>query len=137
MGFEGLLYYGTAGSTATTLLENTKDITINRDVEKGDTTVRGDSTVPPIETESVSTRKLGVEFVMLNDIDDTALEALRSAVALGSCVALRGKDHAAGKGPDGDFTLSMGEPWPLKGEQVITFTASPTREAGRSPQTYV
>ena len=137
MGFEGMLYYGAAGSTAATLIENCKDITISRDVERGNTTVRGDSTAPPIETESVTTRKLQIEFVMLNDINDTTLEALRVAASTGAEVALRGKDYSAGKGPDGDFTLSQGDPWPLGGEQVITFTAVPARGSGREPVLYV
>lgn len=137
MGFEGLLYYGTAGTTAATLLENCKDITVTREVEKGNTTVRGDGTVAPIETEHVTVRKIQIEFVMLNDSTDTALAALRTASANATAVALRGKDHSSGKGPDGDFTLSESQPWPLNGEQVITFTATPTRGSGRTPQTYV
>ena len=137
MGFEGLLYYGAPGSTASTLIDNCKDITINRDVERGNTTVRGDSTVAPIETEHVTMRKLSIEFTMLNDSTDTTLEALRVAVANGAGVALRGKDYSSGKGPDADFTLSQGDPWPLNGEQVITFTAVPTRGYSRDPQIYV
>jgi hypothetical protein len=137
MGFEGMLYYGVPGSTASTLIENCKDITITRDVERGNTTVRGDSTVPPIETEHVTLRKLQIEFVMLNDSTDSVVEAMRVAVATGAAVALRGKDYASGKGPDADFTLAQSDPWPLNGEQAITFTATPTRGSGRTPQIYV
>lgn len=137
MGFEGLLYYGAAGSTASTLLENTKDITINMEVERGDTTVRGTSTSPPIKTEDVTQRMVGIEFVMINDITDTSFAALMTAAAAGTGVALRGKDHTSGKGPDADFTLSVSAPWPLNGEQAITFTASPSRSYGRAPTNYV
>lgn len=136
MGFEGIMYYGVAGSTATTQITNAVDLTITRDVEKGDTTVRGDSSVPPIETERVTSRKLQIEITMKNTVGDSVLEALRTAAANGTAVALRGKDYASGKGPDGDFTLSESEPWPLKGEQVVTFTATPSNE-NREPQTYV
>ncbi len=136
MGFEGLLYYGAPGSTASTLLENCKDITIGGDVTRGNTTVRGDGSEPPIETEDVTIRKLQIEFVMLNSKTDTALEALKVAVGDGTAVALRGKDYAAGKGPDADFTLSKSAPWPLEGEQVITFTATPTRGYSRAPVMY-
>lgn len=137
MGFEGMLYYGVAGSTASTLLENCKDITVSRDVERGNTTVRGDSSVAPIETEHVTLRKIQIEWSMINDATDTSLEALRTAATTGAGVALRGKDYSSGKGPDGDFTLSMSEPWTLAGEQVLTFTATPTRSYGRSPDSYV
>lgn len=137
MGFEGLLYYGVAGSTASTLITNCKDITVSRDVERGNTTVRGDGSVAPIETEQVTIRKLSIEFTMLNDSTDATLESLRAAVAAGSEVALRGKDYSAGKGPDADFTLSQSDPWTLNGEQAITFTATPSRGSGREPQIYV
>lgn len=137
MGFEGILKYGAAGSTATQTIENAKDITITRDVERGNTTVRGDSSAAPIETESITLRKIQIEFTMINDESDTILEALRTAVATGAGVALRGLDYASGKGPDGDFTLSESEPWPLNGEQAITFTATPSRGYGRAPQSYV
>ena len=136
MGFEGQLYYGTAGSTGSTLLENVVDITIGGDVERGNTTVRGDSTGPPIETEQVTILKSQIEFTMINDSTDTELEALKVAQATGAAVALRGKDYAAGKGPDGDFTLAISKPWPLRGEQVVTFTATPTRGSGRTPVLY-
>lgn len=137
MGFEGMLYYGVAGSTATTLLTNCRDITLSTDKEKGNTTVRGDSTGPPVETEDVTILKVQIEFVMLNSKTDTALAALKVAENSGNAVALRAKDHASGAGPDADFTLSASKPWPLNGEQVITFTATPTRGYGRAPQSYV
>jgi hypothetical protein len=137
MGFEGQLFYGAPGSTASTLIENCQDITVTRDVERGNTTVRGDSSVAPIETEHVTLRKLQIEFVMLNDSTDTTLESLRVAVATGAGVALRGKDYSSGAGPDADFTLSQSDPWPLNGAQVITFTATPTRAYGRTPEIYV
>lgn len=137
MGFEGILYYGVAGSTAATQLTNCRDITVEEDHERGDTTVRGDSSAPPIGTEAVTKRMLSIEFVMLNDSSDTSLEALRVASAAGAAVALRGKDHSAGKGPDADFTVTVSKPWPLNGEQVVTFKGVPTRGSGRAPQIYV
>ncbi len=137
MGFEGQLFYGVPGSTGATLIENCKDISVSRDVNRGNTTVRGDSSVAPVETEHVTVRKMQIEFVMLNDSTDAVLEALRVACDAGEGVALRGKDYSGGKGPDADFTLSMSDPWPLDGEQAITFTAVPTRAYGRAPQLYV
>ena len=137
MGFEGQLFLGTAGSTAATLIENIKDISIDLGAERGDTTVRGDSTVPPIKTEDVTQRMSGIEFGMINDTSDTELTALLTAMALGEAVALRGKDYASGKGPDADFTLSAAWGQPLNGEQLITFTATPSRSYGRAPQSYV
>jgi hypothetical protein len=137
MGFEGLLYYGTAGSTASTLLENCKDITISYEVERGDTTVRGTGTTAPIKTGTVTQRMANIEFTMINDTTDTYCQALKTAAAAGTGIALRGKDYSSGKGPDADYTLSFSAPWPLNGEQAITFTAEPSRDYGRSPSSYV
>ena len=137
MGFEGILLSGTAGSTGTNQLTNTRDITVTMDVERGDTTVRGDSTKPPIKTADVTSRIVGIEFVMVNDITDANFAALMAAAALGGAVSLRGKDYAAGKGPDADFTLSVSRPWPLAGEQVVTFTGEPSNSYGREPENYV
>lgn len=137
MGFEGQLLYGAAGATATNVLTNSRDITITYSAEEGDTTVRGDSTGPPINTASVTALVCEIEFGMLNDITDTQLAALRAAQANGTPVALRGRDYAAGKGPDGDFILLQGDnPQPLKGEQTIAFRAKPNKDV-RTPQLYV
>lgn len=43
MGFEGVAYYGVAGSTASTLIENATDISFNNENEEGSTAKRGDS----------------------------------------------------------------------------------------------
>src|SRR5690349_17093288 len=112
MGFEGKIYYGTAGVTGATLLENVKDASYNFEPEKGNTTVRGDGSAPPVDTEDVTIRKFTIEWTMINDTTDTALEALRVAAYSGAGVAIRMKDNAAGKGYDGDATLAVqhGEP---------------------------
>lgn len=133
MGFEGRLFYGVAGSTGATQLTNIRDIKVEHSVNRGKTTVRGTSNAPPIETANVTSRIIGLEFTMVNDATDVNLEALMQAAADGSGVALRGKDHATGKGPNADFTLGVSDPWPLDGEQVRTFTCEPTRSYGREP----
>lgn len=138
MGFEGqVLYSNTPGSTGATLLENTRDVNYNLETEDGDTTVRGDGSAPPIATSDPTRRVISIDWQMINDITDTHFEALRVKAATGGAVAVRLKDHVTGKGFDGDVTLAMSNPMPLAGEQVVTFTAKPTRSYGRAPQTYV
>lgn len=137
MGWQGLLYYGAAGSTAATLLENVRDVKIDLGTETGDTTVRGDSSVPPIETGDVVKRMCGIEWNMINDDTDSALAAMLTAAAAGTGVALRGKDYSSGKGPDADFTLSVTRGEPIGGEQTYDFVAKPSRSYGRTPQNYV
>jgi len=136
MGFEGLIYYGAAGSTASTALTNTRDVSITLDSEDGDTTVRGDGSSPPIETTRVTKLKWSCEFTMLMKTADAELEALQVAAAAGNPVALRMKDHSSGKGFDGDVTLTCRDGKPLNGEQTKQFTAKPNGES-RTPQLYV
>jgi hypothetical protein len=138
MGFEGQIYFSaTPGATATTLLENVKDANYNSEVEKGNTTVRGDGSEPPPDTEDVTIRKVTIDFTMIKDITDTALEALLTAVYAGAGVAIRMKDYAAGKGYDGDCTGTVSRGKPLNGEQTLQFTFTPSRSYGRKPQFYV
>lgn len=137
MGFEGQIFYGVAGSTATSLLENSRDINTSSENERSETTIRGDSSGPPKKTESVTLLAFTLEFQMVNDSTDALLTALLEAEATGTAVAIRTVDYAAGKGFDGDCTLVKSDPKPLNGEQVITFTATPTRDGGRTWQPYV
>lgn len=136
MGFEGEIYYGAAGSTASTKLTNSRDINYNLDPEKGDTTERGDGSAPPIVTERVAARVVSIDWTMLNKVGDTSLEALRVAAYAGLPVALRLKDYDSGKGYDGDVTLSVAHGKPYRGEQTYQFTATPNDDQ-RAPQLYV
>jgi hypothetical protein len=136
MGFEGKLYYGSAGSTATNELTNTRDINYNLDTEKGDTTTRGAGTSPPKKTERVTALGITIEFTMLNKTDDTYLEALKVAAYAGTPVALRTKDYSSGKGFDGDCILDVQHGKPLNGEQTLQFTATPNDDS-RDPSLYV
>jgi hypothetical protein len=133
MGFEGLLYYGVAGSTGATQITNARDITIAYTPEKGDTTVRGDGSGPVVNSSRVVAIAHTLSFQMVNKSDDTTLTALLTAAAAGTPVALRGKDYTAGKGPDMDYTLEVSKGQPYKGEQTIDFTCEPTDESGRDP----
>lgn len=136
MGFQGVMYYDVAGTNpAATQITNRRDVTISIEPEKGDTTVAGDGTSPPVNTEQVCAIGWSCEWTMVNDTSDTTLEALRVAAAAGTAVALRMKDYSSGKGFNGDVTLSVRHGKPLKGEQTYVFTATPTREQ-RTPVIY-
>ena len=136
MGFEGLIYYGVAGSTASTAITNSLDISYSIDADKASTTIRGAGSVAPIKTERVVAIGLTIEWTMLNRTDDATLTALRTAAAAGNAVAIRTKDYSSGKGFDGDVTLAQKDGMPLGGEQTFVFTATPTSE-NRAPSVYV
>lgn len=132
-GFEGQAYYGAAGATAGTLLTNARDITYNTEPDYADTTVRGDGTAPPIKTQSAVSRTQSIEITMVHDSDDPQYAALQAAAAASTPVAIRTKSYASGKGYDGDCYVAAGNPMPMNGEQLTTFTCTPTRDAGRVP----
>lgn len=136
MGFQGIAYYGAAGSTASTQLTNSRDITYSLTTSKGNTTVRGDGSAPPIHYESVTERITSITIQMVNESTDAALEAMRVAAFAGNPIAIRLKDHSSGKGFDGDVILEESEPYPLNGEQVIDFTCTPNNNS-RSASLYV
>lgn len=121
MGYEGILYYGTAGSTASTQVTNCVDLQYDIDAEYGDTTVRGDGSLVPIESGRPTLRKASITWKMLMKSDDTTLTALRAAAAVQSVIALRTKSFASGTGFDGDCFISCKQGMPLKGEQTLEF----------------
>jgi len=141
MGFEGLIYYGAVGSTASTQLTNTRDISISTDPEYGDTTVRGAGTSVPINTQMPTSLGWSCDFNMIEKSDDTSLAALKTAVSAGSPIALRMIDYSGGKGFDGDVYLSQKQGKPLKGESTHDFTATPapldSSASTRTPSLYV
>jgi hypothetical protein len=137
MGFEGEIYYGPAGVTAPTKITNSQDINYELDYDEGDTTERGSGASPPIETIEVTILKIsGLTLQMLNKQGDTTLEALLSAAATATPVAIRTKDKAAGKGVDADFFVKWKHGMPLKGQQTLEFTFRPTDRL-RAVQLYV
>lgn len=135
-GFSGEAFIGTAGTTGASRLTNSRDLTYQIETEKGDTTVRGNSDGPPINSEGVTARTLTGTIQMVNESTDTLLETMRAASFAGTPIALRLKDYSAGKGFDGDVNLSHSEPKPLKGEQVIEF-AWTVNNSLREAQPYV
>lgn len=136
MGFRGEAFYGVAGATAATRITESRDISYDFDPENGDTTTRGNSDVPPIETGSVTSRKVSLTIQMVNKSSDPVLAAMLAAAYAGTPVAIRLKDYAAGKGFDGDVNLTVKHGMPLKGEQTYEFSATPNRDL-RTPQLYV
>jgi len=139
MGFEGVIYTGTAGTTAGTLITDARDVKLSIDPEMGNTTVRGDSSAPPVDTEQVTALKASITLSLINNtagVPATVLQALLGAGAAGTAVAIRMKDYVSGKGYDGDCNVKWELGAPLKGEQTFDFTFTPNRVL-RVPQLYV
>lgn len=133
MGYEKVLYYGTAGSQAATQITNFTDLDYDIGTETGETTENGDGTSSPIVTKRVTARTATITWTMLNKTTDTSLAALIAAARAGTTVALYYKDYSSGKGYDGDVILTVRNGAPLKGEQTFEFTAEPNDD-DRTPQ---
>ena len=87
MGYESLLYYGAAGSTAATQITNCRDVNYNVTPQTAPTTVKGAGSSPPIETVRVVGRQAQLTWTMLDKSDDSTLTALRAAAANGTIFA--------------------------------------------------
>jgi hypothetical protein len=137
MGYERQLFYGTAGSTATNQLTNVLDINHDVSLNFGSTTVRGDGTSLPIETEKPTSRKPSISWSMRDQPNDSHLAILRAAAKAGTPVALVVKEfNSAGVATtifDGDCNITVSEKHPLNGEATFDFSASASRDRGRTP----
>lgn len=133
MGYQGLLYYGVKGSTASTLLSNRVDASFDLDVETGSTTSAGDGTTVPINTGEATALTGKVTFNMIHDTADTALVALIAAAATGNPVALRFIRSTGLLGLDADCVIKVTQGAPLKGEQTIDIEVVALSASSRTP----
>ena len=136
MGIEGQLFYGVAGSTASTLISNCRSPSYKIEQKKADTTTRANlqaGSTAAVTTERVVAVTYSIEWTMLQDEADTTLTALKGAAILGTAVALRSKDYASGTGIDGDFVVNYEKDESDEKEQTLKFTASTTDAGGRLP----
>lgn len=132
MGFERVLYYGVAGSTAGTQITTARDIKYDIGNSQGETTVGGAGTDAPIETFRVASRTAKLTWNMINRTSDTNLTAIQAAAAAGTPVAIYFKDRSAGKGFDGDVNVTVSKGAPYKGEQTVDIECTPNAES-RAP----
>jgi len=134
-GYEGLLYYGSAGSTAATQVTNARDVNYAYSTVTADITTRGDGSAPPIEERIAVGRKLDdLSWSMVEKSNDTTLSAMKAAAAAGSLIALRTKAHGSGTGFDGDVYVSCKQGMPLGDAQTWDFKAELGPADNRAPQ---
>jgi len=103
LGLDAKLYYGVAGSTATNVIDNIKDVTLSLTTDEADVTTRGADGWKL----SVATLKSGeVSFSMLWDTDDAAFNAMKDAFMDVTAIALLVLDGSSGSGLDADFSVT-------------------------------
>jgi len=128
LGLDGKFYRGAAGTTASTLVENVKDVTLS--IEKG--------------TADITRRKSGkwrstkttlmdgtLEWEMVWDPDDADIVAIKDAFFNDTPIALAVFDAAPpdGKGLDADFVITkFGRNEPLEEGMTVPVEAKPNDE---------
>ena len=131
LGLDAKLYYGPAGSAATTELTNVKDVTLNLEKAEADVTTRANNgwraTVGTLKDASI-------EFQMVWDTSDTGFTAIREAFFSNTPLSFRVRS-----GPTADTTaegleatcavLSFTRNEPLEEAITVDVTIKPTYAA--------
>lgn len=133
MGYQGLLYHGTKGSTAGTLITARTDVEYEVTPETGSTTSAGDGTTVPINTGEATALTASISFTMVVADDDASIVALLAAAATGTPIALRYIRKSGLLGFDADCILSARQGSPLAGEATIEFTVEQLSSSDRTP----
>lgn len=135
MGYQAQLFYGTAGSTATTQITRARDIQYAFSHDMGETTSRGDGSEVPIECKAPVLKKLdSLTWNMVDSASDTALTALLTAADEPTCLSLKLVDRSSGRGFSGDVYLKCSLGAPLKGETTYDFEViGVSNGQGRNP----
>jgi hypothetical protein len=137
MGYEKILYIGTAGTTAATQVLDIVNIKVTESVEYGNTNSRGDgTTIPRVSKRAVSLEKV-VTFNSLNVPANTNLVTLKAAAThetpASRLIAMRVVDLASGTVEfDADVDLSIDRDAQLSAEQDHAYVATVDR-SGRDP----
>jgi hypothetical protein len=124
IGFEGKLYWGTAGSTASTELSIARDVGYKFDPTRADVSDRGSI----IDYSRVAGIKFTLDFETTNNDSDPFVAAVRAAAAAGTLIAFRTRDKTSGWGVDGDFNVSLDESQPLRDRQAIKVNCEPCND---------
>jgi hypothetical protein len=103
LGFEAKLYYGNAGTSAATLLDNVRTVTLNLTKGEADVTTRGADgwklTVGTLKDASV-------EFEMIWNTSDAGFTAIKNSFFNNTLIALKILDGTSGSGLDADFVVT-------------------------------
>jgi len=132
MGFEKVLYIGTAGSTAATQVLDIVNIKVTETVQYGNTISRGDGTsVPRVSKRAVSLEKV-VTFNSLNVPDNTNIATIMAAATAETpasrLISMKVVDVASGVTEfDADVDISIDRDAQLSAEQDLAFVATVDR----------
>ena len=128
-GLDCKLFRGTAGSAATTLMKNVKDVTLNLETSEADITTRAANgwkqTAPTLKDGTL-------EFEMLKDPDDADFSTFNQAYFADTALSMFISD-GSGNGVEGDFVITnFSEEEPLEEAVSVKVTMKPTNIGGSS-----
>ncbi len=132
MGFEKILYIGTAGAQAATQVLDIVNIKVTESVEYGNTIARGDgTTLPRVTKRAVSLEKV-VTFNSLNVPDNSNLVTLKAAAThetpASRVISMRVLDLASGTTEfDCDVDIAIDRDAQLSAEQDHAYVATVDR----------
>lgn len=129
-GWQGILYYGTAGAEATNEAPSCRNVTPDRSFTEGETTTKGDGgnkTYSP----GLHDCSIEIEMIVPAEGDDAPdYEAILAAANGRSKIALLVLTEEDGHGIGGDFHIfTVGAPQEIEGVQFATFKALPAKSA--------
>lgn len=129
LGMDAKLFYGPAGSAATTPLGNVRNVTLNLERGEADVTTRANqgwrATVGTLKEATI-------EFEMVWDTEDAGFTAIRQAFLgqspyASGVVAIRALDQANGQGLEADcMILSFSRNESLEEAITVNVSAKPT-----------
>jgi len=137
MGFEKILYIGTAGTTAATAVEDLVNVKVTETPQYASTTARTtNGTVPRVSKRVVSLKKV-VTFNSLNVLANSEIATMKAAAThltpASRIIAMKVVDQASQTVEfDADVDLSIDRDAQLSAEQDMAFVATVDRST-RAP----
>jgi len=128
-GINGKLYYGTAGSSASTEATNVRDVTFDAKGDEVDATTREHG---GWKAYLRGLKDFTIDWESNWDAEDAFILACLDSFLNGAAIALKCLDAAGGEGADGDFqVMSMTRSEPNSGVMAVKVTAKPHAGSAR------
>lgn len=122
-GFDCILYRGTAGAEAATVMTNVRDVTPDISYTENDVSTRGGGV---FKQYALGQGDSTIDVEMIADNSDEDYLAFTTVYQSRGQIAIKCINNTAGVGCGGDMVISkVSEPQPLDGVLVCTFTLRP------------
>ena len=123
IGLDGILYRGTAGSSAATQMTNVKDLSFPDERSVADISTRGST----IELGRTTMRKLSISWSMNVDDADADYAAIQTAYLANTPLAFKCISATTDSGIDADWNISkFNQQQPLRDGQTVEVEITPT-----------